>query len=400
MYKLALLCVLLGLFQPLPGMGDEFTRYPSLGFEDIQGMDIYADRNDLHLVLVGKGEPKGKPVIAYFASRDGGANWTRPVQVSRGQDGRIFSRRGDEAQISVAGSRIVIAFRHGDEATDSGPLAVAYSRDGGKKWTRGGVPAPGDQTRNQSYPELLADRQGNFHLVWLDDREENGNTQGLRYAKSVDGGRHWRGDSTLDPAVCTCCWNRLAELPDRSIAALYRGDDPHDMRLARVSPDGGSWKGMGAVGDFGWRFSGCPHCGGGIAVSPDHKGLLHAVVWSGKEGVAGLYYLKSADQGAHWSQPLKVAEGRSRESDIAALPNGQVGLVYVSPQGDSEGVRFTRSSDDGKTWTSPSLLSNSGVVPDHPRLLSTPEGFRAFWTEKKAEGGKVLAMYSLENKKN
>ncbi len=273
-------------------------------------------------------------------------------------------------------------------------MVIAYTSDGGANWRRGQNPASGDVTENQSYMDLVADKAGHFHVVWLDDREENGNTQGLRYARSTDGGRHWSGDVTVDPAVCTCCWNRIMVLPDQSIAALYRDGDPHDMRLARSSGDGGPWRNLGAVGAFNWRFNGCPHCGGGIAVGPSKR--LHGVVWSGKEGAEGLYYLKSEDLGGHWSPPLRIADGQSRESDIAVLPDGRVGVVFAGPAGETEGVQFMESDGAGKTWTQPLLLSAANASADHPRILATPKGFRAFWTEKRTSSGRVWAMHSFD----
>jgi hypothetical protein len=300
---------------------------------------------------------------------------------------------GNEAQIAAAGRKILAVWRRGGELPEFGPLVVAASSDGGASWVRGDNPAPGDLTQNQSYADLVADRAGNFHAVWLDDREENGNTQGLRYARSTDGGRHWQGMATLDAAVCTCCWNRIAALPDRSIAVLYRDDDPHDMRLLRGVDYGRSWRNLGAVGAFDWRFNGCPHCGGGIAAGHGRGGLLHGVVWSGKEGAEGLYYLRSDDRGGHWSKPLRIGDGRSRESDIAVLPDGRVGVVFAGPSGNGEGVQLMQSVDAGFSWSPPELL---GTAADHPRILATPNGFRVFWTEKRASGGRVWAMRLID----
>lgn len=370
--------------------------YPNLGLIEIQGMDVYAEHENLHALLVGK--PLNAKTLGVFhvVSKDGGGTWGKPSQVQDGQVRRVMSRRGNDAQVAAAGKRVVVAFRQVGEIPESGPLVMAYSSDGGRTWGRGENPAVGDQTQNQAYVDLVADKSGHFHVVWLDDREENGNSQGLRYARSVDGGKHWQGDVTLDGTACTCCWNRLAVLPDQSVAALYRDDDPHDMRLALRSPKHGTWRNVGAVGAFDWRFSGCPHCGGGIAASPGRQGLIHGVVWSGKEGAAGLYYLNSADQGGHWSQPQRIADGQSKESDIAVLADGRVGVVYAGPTGKGEGIMFTETQDQGLHWTAPVLLSAAEGLADHPRIVSTRKGFRVFWTEKRDGGGKAWAMYLVD----
>ena len=374
--------------------------YPAIGWDDIQGMDVYADESTLHAVLVGRQKDSDQLGVAYLLSHDYGVTWTKPVTVNRKQDGAVVSRRGNDAQIAAEGLRVVVAFNHAVELPNAGPMIIAYSPDGGASWQQGDNPAIGDITHNESYLDLVADKAGNFHLVWLDDREENGNTQGLRYARSTDGGRHWRGDITLEPKACTCCWNRLAVLPDQSIAALYRGDDPHDMRLVRISADGKSGRSPTTVGEFGWRFTGCPHCGGGIASAPGKRGPLHSVVWSGKDNATGLFYLTSDDLGGHWSAPLRISDGRSRESDIAVLRNGQIGVVFVGSASDGDGLQFISSTDHGKSWSPPLRINPANSVADHPRILATPAGFRVFWTEKPPTGGKVWAMYFVTNPTN
>lgn len=385
------LSTLILLCDPDRGNCDGKPRYPDIGLAAIQGMDIYVEGSVIHAAIAGKPPGADLAKLVYMVSKDGGETWSKPVAVSRPGDGKLVARRGDEAQVAARGKQVLVVFRHGGELPGTGPMAVAYSGDGGASWQRGTDPAPGDATRNPSYLDIAADAAGRFHLVWLDDREENGNTQGLRYARSDDGGRRWQKEATVDGAVCTCCWNRVAVLPDQSLAVLYRDDDPHDMRLARAEPGGKSWRSLGAVGMFDWHFSGCPHCGGGIA--PGKDGLLHGVVWSGKEEVAGLYYLNSADRGGHWSPPLRIGGGDSRESDIAALADGRVGVVFAGPATGSEGVWLVETADAGKTWTAPKRLSADGKAADHPRIVATPRGFRVFWTEQSPPEGKVWAMW-------
>jgi hypothetical protein len=357
-------------------------------------MDVYYDGSLIHAVLVGKADAKEGNNLAYLVSSDAGKSWSKPVIVNQPTDGTVISRRGNEAQVAASGRKVALAWRRGGELPDAGPIITAYSHDGGLTWQRGSKPAVGDATENQSYPDLAVDAKGYFHAVWLDDREEKGNSQGLRYARSEDGGQHWRDEATLDPQVCTCCWNRLTVLPGGlGVAALYRDDDPHDMRLARSASDG-KWRNLGAVGAFDWRFNGCPHCGGGIAAGKGRS--LYAVVWSGKDGAEGLYYLHSKDQGGHWSPPLRIGDKQSRESDIAVLGSGRIGVVFAGPFGKDEGVQYIDSKDGGKTWSPPRLLSAKVASADHPRILATAKGFRVFWTEKQA-AGRVWAMQAVEN---
>lgn len=371
--------------------------YPAVeGLTEVRSLDVVADAHRIHALLVGRFTQRGRVAVAYSFSRDGGWTWSRPGFVDPDDAPPPISRRGNDAQLAVRGQALVAVWQIQGDTPVSGPMAVAISTDAGKSWTPGGNPAVGDATRNQSHMALAVNRAGDFHLAWLDDREENGNTQGLRYARSRNAGHDWLPEATLDPATCTCCWNRLQRLSDRGIALLYRDADPHDMRLALLPSGHGRWRDAGAVGRFGWHFTGCPHCGGGLATTGSGRDtILHSVVWTGKEGIAGLYYLRSRNAGAGWSAPLRIGNEQSREGDMAARPDGELALAFVSGGTDGTPVFVRKSPNAGQRWSPPSALTAPHMTADHPRVVATATGFRVFWTESRQGGGKTWAMGAL-----
>lgn len=362
-------------------------------FAEVRGMDFYAEGRILHALLVAKTRQDGPAGVHYSVSRDGGKNWSAPVPIAPEGAPEAISRRGDDAQIAAHGKRLVAVWRERGEYPNGGPLAVAFSEDGGARWTRGANPASGDATGNQAYPELAADAHGRFHLSWLDDREENGDSQGLRHAWSLDGGKRWERELTVDGKACTCCWNRLTPLSGGGLALLYRDVNPHDMRMARSLSGGESWRIMDkAVGDFEWHFSGCPHCGGGLAetgTGPSTR--LHSVIWTGNEAAPGLYYMNSANLGESWSKPLRLGGERDREADIAATTKRDLAVAYVQESQEGAFVTWRRSRDGGKTWTRPIRLSRPNAKADHPRVFSRSSGFAVFWTERSGGEGRRLA---------
>lgn len=370
------------------------VAYPVIeGLSKVRSFDVVAEGGKLHALLGGMFAQRGGDAVAYAASADGGKTWSKPVFVSAEGESGLLSRRGNDAQLAVRGPKMLAVWQSKGELPGTGPLRVALSRDGGKTWQAGGNPAAGDDTRNQSHPALAFDGAGTAHLAWLDDREENGNTQGLRYARSTDGGQRWLPEATLDPEVCTCCWNRLTVLPDASVAVLYRDSEPHDMRLTLLKPRAGQWQDAGAVGQFGWHFVGCPHCGGGLAAVKDRRRLsLHSVVWTGQDPAPGLYYLNSGDRGRTWSKPLAVGDAASKEADIAALSARRSVLAYTRTSENGAAVYLRRSGDRGQHWSAPTELTAPGVDADHPHIIATSAGIRVFWTEARPGGGKAWAM--------
>lgn len=359
------------------------------GLAETRSLDLVVEEGTIHGLLAGRFGARDR--VAYLGSADGGKTWSEPRFLDGSGDAPVISRRGNDVRLAVYGRRIVAVWQARGELPGTGPLIVAASEDGGRTWRRGQNPVAGDPLNNQSYPALTVGGDGRFHLVWLDDREENGNTQGLRYAASQDG-LHWSSRTTLDPAVCTCCWIRIGALPDRSVAVLYRDVDPHDMRLLRGPLNGGGWLDLGPVGIADWNFTGCPHCGGGLAITvTGGEAVLHSVAWTGKEESPGLFYARSSDLGKHWEPPFLLGDGQSRESDIAALSASDLAVVFSR----AGAVHLVRSRDGGRHWSAPVALASADANADHPRIVATPWGFGAFWTMARPGAGKALAMAIL-----
>ncbi len=97
-----------GIYVPTGECG-QAPVYPLTGLTEIQGMDVYAEGKSIHAVLVGKPDNADRNGVAYLFSRDAGASWSRPVIVNKAEDGKVISRRGNEAQVSAKGRRAILA---------------------------------------------------------------------------------------------------------------------------------------------------------------------------------------------------------------------------------------------------------------------------------------------------
>ena len=117
------------------------------------------------------------------------------------------------------------------------------------------------------------------------------------------------------------------------LAVLYRDRDPRDMAVAISEDAARSWERRGVAGEFGWKVDGCPHVGGGLAVfprSPTAGETIHALVWTGAPGRAGLYDVASTDGGRNWSEPRELGGRGARHGDLAMTA---AGLVAVWDEG-------------------------------------------------------------------
>lgn len=360
------------------------------GALSVRSFDVVTAGDGLHTLVLGQFEADAVTRLAYVEAREGGKYWGRPQFIDTA-GAEPISSRGNDVQLATSGRRRVAVFQVKGELPGNGPLMVAVSDDQGAHWHSGILPVSGDPQRNQAYPDVEIDADGTIHLVWLDDREENGSSQGLRAAISRDGGQSWQSESTVDTDVCTCCSTRLSRLPDASLALLYRDHAPKDMRLAMNSATEDRWQTTQTVGAFNWRVDACPHSSSGItSVRDGETVVMHAAIWTGEENQTGVHYLRSNPAGTAWPTQLLI-DGAGGDPDIASGPTGQLAIVYRKGHGQQSRIALVESTDGGAHWSRPQLLSPVGQRVDHPRVVPTSDGFRVFWTERAGEKTKRMA---------
>ena len=354
------------------------------GYRSVTGFDVVADGEQLHAVLTVTQAEKRKVEIVYLHSDDLGRSWSEPQVIDQGSDRGMESVQGNDIQIAASGDKRVIIWQATGEIPGMGSFKTVFSIDAGKTWQHGSNPTGTDN--DQSHHDMLIDRQGHLHLVWLDDRDENG-YQGLRYARSSDFGQRWELGQTIDASSCSCCWNRMVLSPEGNINVLYRDMEYRDMALAQSTDTGEHWQHLSTVGEFKWKFDGCPHNGGGI--SQADSGKLHAVVWTGAEPRAGLYHLHSETAGKTWSDPVAVAPDTGAfHADIAALDRDRVLMVWDANGSEGTSVWLAGSEDDGAEWSAPKQISTPGRQASHPRVIAIDKAWLVLWTEKQPNGGK------------
>ncbi len=372
----------------------EGTAYSksTFGLYEVSTFDVYADDNIIHVIAGGKMSAGHKQIrLHYLRSEDSGKHWSAPVAVANLP--ASINVRGNDIQLAAKANHLLAVWQGKGELPGMGPMVSAYSNDSGQSWKQGANPAV-NNAGDQSHIDLIADKHGHFYAVWLEDPEENG-YQSLRYARSVDNGKHWETAATLDDSTCSCCWNTFALSPQNELNILYRDMKPRDMSLVQSYDDGLTWQHISTVGEFGWQFDGCPHDGGGLTyVGTDNRKQLHSLVWTGAENKSGLYHLVSNDNGAHWSAPKKLGN-TAIHGDIAAF-DGNIFAIWDEMGPDGSSIFYAKSGDGGTNWSDAQRLSASNYSATHPRLATTEDGVIALWTEKASKQPGQLAWRLLD----
>lgn len=343
---------------------------------EVKSFDVYQSEQQLDVLLAAATPPSKQLQAYYLHSADGGEHWSEPLALGN-QLPAPLATRGNDVQIARHGAQLLAVWQTQGELPNMGPLVSVLSTDNGKTWQQQSNPAQ-NNAGDQSHADLLADQNGQWHSVWLEDPEENG-YQSLRYARADTTGLSWSKAQTLDDSSCSCCWNTLALGTSGELNVLYRDMQPRDMRLLQSPDQGVTWQQQALVGDFGWQFDGCPHIGGGLAIAADKR--LHSVVWSGKEQRQGLYYLSSSDNGHSWSSPFPLG-AMAAHGDIVAYGTQQLALVWDERGPEGSKIMARQSSDAAKTWHDAVQISAPKANASHPRIVHTSAGTLGLWTEK------------------
>lgn len=393
--------------EPITAASKAVTAPAGLG--SVSSLDVVVDGQTIH-VLAGENTADGKyATFHHTRSTDGGRTWRQPVRVDQDEPRPISLHRGSDAALVARGDKLFAAWTTpGTGFKGTGPMGAAISSDGGATWIKG--PNPADDGNDGSHRFLaLAAAGDTFHLAWLDDRDK---LRGLRHASSVDGGKTWSRNATVDEFTCACCWNRLVFAPSvgpavpagaRSVApavpagapaaapilsadaprpaqpalppadaksagrlyALYRDMKPSDMGLA-VSDDGGAnWKRLGHVGAFQWYFNGCPHVGGDLVALPPTADAA------------------AAAPAATAANPAR--QGAGQPALIAFIWTAQTGLA---------GCHTLHSTDGGATFSQPNRLGSERGRD--PALAAAKGVVVAAWDDYLDDDKVVLAAHSTD----
>jgi hypothetical protein len=143
------------------------------------------------------------------------------------------------------------------------------------------------------------------------------------------------------------------------------------------------------------------------AIAADSQGRLH-VVW---EAQSGIYYSQAwvqdgPWQASAWSAPVAISEvGRGR-ADIAIDQEDTIHVVWIDPPlepavldgelcRDCWDVHYARSSDGGRTWSTPVNLSDSPERAAYPFVTTDAAGaIHVAWDEHDAADQAVTGRYS------
>jgi hypothetical protein len=180
----------------------------------------------------------------------------------------------------------------------------------------------------------------------------------------------------------------LASTPDGALHLLYHNVlESQRFIYHKSSLDGGvTWSAAVLVGESLYH-SGMP------SLAVDGLGRLHAA-WHARPGSAadllGIYYSRSDDNGASWSAPVRLSSADEEHdmlyASIAVDPDNNPHVVWNVALYDDDyagEIFYTHSSDGGRSWAGDRVISASIAQRCHvPVIEISPAGEAwVIWTD-------------------
>jgi BNR repeat-like domain len=268
-------------------------------------------------------------------------------------------------------------------------IFVSHSSDNGFTWSAPAIlnTNADSDTGSDVFPQLVTDGSGHWGTAWWSD-EDLGGTAGVDYdiffARSADNGASWSAPTTLNTNADTDTggdqWPHLSTEGSGNWTALWSSNEElggtlgwdGDILIARSMDSGATWSSPEAFNTNADSDSGYDTAPQMIANGPSSW----VAVWYSTENLGGtvgtdaeIFFSRSTDSGATWASPEVLNTNADSDSEgdydpmIATDGAGHWITVWHSQEnlddraGDDRDIFFSRSLDDGVSWSAVATLS-------------------------------------------
>jgi hypothetical protein len=244
---------------------------------------------------------------------------------------------------------------------------------------------------NSQIPQIAVDSSGHINMIWLDNTPGNFS---VFFSRSSDGGGTFSSPLNLsnNPGGSANGARVGVDSAGNIYVAWFDGSSGTPGIFFRRSTDGGA--------TFSSAMSQPATQGALMAVDPAGKIYL-AWTASDNSGIARLVFSRSLDGGATFSNPLTISNPSVTAilGAIALDASGNINVAWTEaapPQG-LDTIYFSRSTDGGTTFSSPSQVTNSGgpMLRVAGLAVDASGSIHVLWTD--ALGGQTDTFLNLSS---
>jgi hypothetical protein len=270
-------------------------------------------------------------IFCYATSADNGNSFSQPVLIPGSSKIQPHGENLPKLLFKPSGEIIALwgVANPNPKNKYSGLVYYSQSFDKGTTWTAVKPLVSDTVSYDQRYFDIALLPNGEAAVIWLDNRKSTEKEGSSLYYASTNGKNGFENEKRITEGCCECCRTDLFIDSKAGIHVLYRGilkDSIRDM-LHSVSKDGGkNFSTPKLISNDNWVIRGCPHTG--PAMTENKEGLNFAWFTGGPK--KGCYFTKSADNGNTFTGHDKI-NGSGSHPQVSVLSDQWLAIVWDEP---------------------------------------------------------------------
>lgn len=242
--------------------------------------------------------------------------------------------------------------------TATGALAVylGQSTDNGGNWDVKDIEniLQEEGTPAYSKPDIAIDGSGVINLVWQ-DYKANG-SQEITFLRSTDNGVTWEPAVNVSDSITGSCIFPDIAIGDTDIHIVWTKQPwggGYNINLSSSADNGAAWSQPLSLSTA--RYYARP------VIEAGNAGNIFVFLADDTQGWSDIYFCKSTDNGSSWSTAVNISntQGDSIYPSAAIDSAGNINLLWSDDTSGNAEIYFTRSIDNGMTWSAASNISAS-----------------------------------------
>jgi hypothetical protein len=270
-------------------------------------------------------------VFCYAVSTDNGTSFSKPVLIPGSTNIQPHGENLPKILFKPSGEIIALwgVANSNPNNKYSGLVYYSQSFDKGASWNEARPLVKDTASYDQRYFDVALLPDGEAAVIWLDNRKTSDKEGSSLYFASTNGRNGFQNERRITEGCCQCCRTDLYIDSKAGIHILYRGiikDSIRDM-LHSVSTDGGQhFSTPKLISNDNWVIRGCPHTG--PAMTENKEGLNFAWFTGGPK--KGCYYTRSTDNGTTFTGHDKI-NATGSHPQVITLPDDRLAIVWDEP---------------------------------------------------------------------
>jgi len=338
-------------------------------------------------------------------SDDQGKNYSSSKMVN--QHPEVIYTNGENRPKIIMGLKdeIYLSWTKKTEGRFTGDIRFSRSLDSGVTFTPPTTINDDGVITGHRFDSMTVSRDGTIFIAWIDKRDNQKQKNKSPDAKpnrkkqngaiytsfSVDSGKTFSKNKKLAENSCVCCRIAITPTTENSVAISWRHvyeGSIRDHAFAIINTKGTQLMPT-RVSKDNWQIDACPHHGPSIIEDKYKK--LHLVWFTASEKRKGIFYGRLNSTNSQADNLVNLSNQPSASHPYIISNEKMLLAVWKEFNRNTTQIKQVVSTDFGKNWSEPAVVTETAGESDHPLLLTNKNKFWLSWSTEQ-EGLRIIIL--------